>query len=78
MSARVWLKHPKTNGYFECPAEVVDDWREMGWEQSDPPPPEPNPAVAEQLAWRAALAAEAEKSKPTKAARRGELKESES
>ena len=70
-----WLKHAEHGGYFECPDAAVDDWREMGWELSDPPPAAPNPAVAEQLAWRAELAAEAEKSKPTKAARRGESKE---
>lgn len=48
---RVWLRHPETKGHFECPAAAVDDWIAMGWERSDPPE-EPNPVIAEHLAWR--------------------------
>jgi hypothetical protein len=65
----VWLRHPKTGGYFHCPAEAVGDWLDMGWERSDAPAAEPSPVVAEHLAWRAK---QAEQIKPTKAARRGE------
>jgi hypothetical protein len=67
-----WTRHVETGGYFHCPNESLGDMREKGWEPSDPPV-EPNPAVAEALAWRAeqAAAAKAEKSKPTKAAAGG-------
>lgn len=68
----VWLHNAETGGYWECPAPVVDDWRSRGWVPSDPPPPAPDPAVAEALAWRAQQAAAASAdTKPTKAARRG-------
>lgn len=63
---RVWLRHPSTGGYFHCPVLAVKDWRELGWEPSDPPPPDPNPVVAERIGWeqhqeaqREAAAAEA-------------------
>jgi len=50
---RVWLRHGETGGYFHCPAEAIDDWAELGWQPADGPPDEPNPVVAELLAWQA-------------------------
>jgi hypothetical protein len=83
----VWLHNSETGGYFRCPDGAVDDWREMGWEPSDPPE-EVNPAIASRLALEreqaeAAQAAETSRkaatTKSTKSARRGEsLEESES
>jgi len=45
-----WLRHPETGGYFNCPTTALKDWLGMGWERSDPPE-EPNPVVAERIAW---------------------------
>ena len=48
---RVWLRLPGTGGYFHCPAEAVPVWTtELGWQRCDPPE-EPNPAIAERVAW---------------------------
>lgn len=74
MDSHVWLKHPKSGGYFHCPVGAVEHMAELGWEPSEPPPEEVNPAVAEQLAWRRELAAQA-KSKPPKTATRGNSEE---
>lgn len=80
---RVWLHHPETGGYFHCPAEAVEAWREMGWEPSDPPE-EINPAIAPRIAWEREQAAvteaadaprKATTTKSTKSARRGESSE---
>lgn len=65
-----WLKHAETGGYFRCPNAAVDDMAELGWRPSEAPE-EPNPTVAESLAWRAAQA----EPKPTKAATRGKTEE---
>jgi hypothetical protein len=54
---RVWLHNSETGGYFHCPAEAVEDWAELGWQPSDPPD-EPNPVVAERIAWEAERAPE--------------------
>jgi hypothetical protein len=81
----VWLHNAETDGYFNCPDDAVEHMTQLGWEPSDPPI-EINLAVAERLAWEAeqaelrkqaeADAAEQEavekKSKPAKAARRGD------
>jgi hypothetical protein len=79
MTDFVWLKHKEHGGYFNSPANAVDDMAELGWEPSDPPPPQVEATVAEQVAWRAeqeAAAAQAEKkSKSTKAAARGKNEE---
>lgn len=77
MTDFTWLRHKEHGGYFHCPAGAVDDMAELGWEPSDAPPPPIEATVAEQLAWRAeqAAAAEAEKSKSTKAATRGKSEE---
>jgi hypothetical protein len=57
----VWLHNPTTGGYFHCPKDAVEQWSEMGWEPADAPPEEPNPVVAERIAWeRAQAEAEAE------------------
>jgi hypothetical protein len=59
---RVWLRMP-ANGdwsYFHCPAAAVDDWIQLGWQLSDPPPEPISPVVAENLAAAEAAAAEAE------------------
>lgn len=50
-----WTQHSGHGGYFRCPNDALDDFAERGWVPCDPPEP-PNPAVAEQLAWRAAQA----------------------
>lgn len=56
----VWMHHPANpDGYWQCPVEGVEDFLARGWELSDPPP-EPNPAIAERLAFEAELAAQAE------------------
>lgn len=60
---RVWLRHGETGGYFHCPAEAVDAWRELGWEPSDAPE-EPNPVTAELLAWQAEQQATQEPAQP--------------
>lgn len=50
---RVWLRNPTTGGRFRCPARAAQQWIDMGWEPSDPPPPAPSPVVAERLRWQA-------------------------
>lgn len=72
MDERVWLHHPGTGGYFHCPVDAVKDHLGMGWQKADSPPEETNPAVAEQLAWRAEQARTEPSSKTPKSARRGE------
>lgn len=57
MDGFTWLRHREHRGYWRCPDAAVDDMAERGWEPTDPPPPQPDPAVAEQLAWRAEQAA---------------------
>ncbi len=74
MDERQWLRHAKTGGYFHCPVEAVPGWIDMGWETSDPPADEINPAVAENLAWRAEQAARQE-TKPAKSGAAGSKKE---
>jgi hypothetical protein len=54
---RVWLRHGETGGHFHCPSEAVEDWQGLGWEPVDTPPDEPNPVVAELVAWQAEQAA---------------------
>lgn len=72
----IWLHHAETGGHFRCPAAAVDDMAQLGWQLADGPPEEINPAVAEQLAWRQELAAQAAQPKPTtKTAARGDQKE---
>lgn len=75
---RQWLRHPETQGHFNCPAGAVDDWKDMGWEPCAPPV-DPNPVIAEHLAWREAEAARLEAERQTetakpnpKSARRGD------
>ncbi|MFV2094822.1 hypothetical protein ACFHW1_04935 [Micromonospora sp. LOL_014] len=76
MDTHVWLHHAETGGYWECPVPAVDDWRSRGWVPSDPPPPAPDPAVAEGLAWREQQAAASADTPPTTTrARRGSTKE---
>lgn len=78
----VWLHNPDTNGYWQCPAEAAEEFVARGWVECDPPP-EPNAALAEQIAWRAQMAEQAdaeaavEKAATTKSksARRGETQE---
>lgn len=53
---RVWLRHKETGGYFNCPAGVVDEWKALGFEPSEPPE-EHNPVIAGRLAWLAELEA---------------------
>jgi hypothetical protein len=49
---RIWLRMPANGGwsYFHCPAAAVDDWIQLGWELSDPPPEPISPVVAENIA----------------------------
>lgn len=74
-----WVRHAEHGGYWQCPTDALDAMADLGWQPVDPSevPPEPDPAVAERIAWEAARAAEAEKaeSTSTRAARRGEPKE---
>lgn len=75
MDGFTWTRHAEHGGYFRCPDGALDDMAAAGWVPIDGEPPEPpSSAVAEQLAWRAGRASHA-KSKPTKAAVRGEDKE---
>lgn len=74
-----WVRHAETGGYWRCPNEALDEMRLMGWEPSDAPP-EPNPAIAERLAWEAEQhklrdTERSAETKPTRAARRGETQE---
>lgn len=77
---RVWLVHPGTGGYFYCPAGAAAEWCTQGWEPTDTPPAEPNPVVAERIAWESAQASlaanEAAPKTKTKAAPRGDTEES--
>lgn len=77
MDEFVWTQHVDHGGYFRCPVDALDDMAATGWLPCDPPE-QPNPAVAEQLAWRAEQAARADHEpepgrevEPTIAARRG-------
>ena len=45
MSARIWLRHPDTGGYFHCPADAVNHWKALGYVESDAPKPR-NPVTA--------------------------------
>lgn len=60
---RVWLLHPDTGGYFECPVGAIEHWTEMGFKPSDPPPVV-NPAVVEMLAAQQAMAEQQQDSAP--------------
>lgn len=82
MDDRIWLRHPEHGGYFHCPVDAVQDWKGLGWQESDPPPPPVSPVVAERITWEAeqarlveqanqAAAAEADKAN-IKPARRGD------
>lgn len=83
MQGFTWVRNTTTGGYWQCPDGVLDHFRALGWEPSEAPP-EPNPAIAERVAWEAeqasareTAAAESAKPKtPTKAARSGETQES--
>lgn len=55
-----WLRHSETGGTFRCPNAAVDDWLDMGWEVADEAPADPNPVVAEHLAYREQQAAAAQ------------------
>lgn len=46
MTARTWLRHGESGGFFHCPDEVVNDFAALGWAPSEAPP-EFNPATAE-------------------------------
>lgn len=77
--SHTWVKHPDTGGHWQCPNEALDEMKALGWEPCDAPP-EPNPAIAERLAWEAEQnklrgAERAAETKPTRAARRGEDQE---
>lgn len=76
-----WVKHRETGGYWQCPNEAMDYYAKLGWEPSEAPE-EPNPAIAEMLAWRAAQAAEAAaeqaETKSSKPRRGASTEESES
>lgn len=60
-----WLRHSETGGTFRCPDAAVDDWLDMGWEVADGAPADPNPVVAEHLAYREKQAAAAQATKTT-------------
>lgn len=67
---RHWLHHAATGGYFHCPAEALDDWLALGWTRSETGPPEPNPVIAERIAWEREQAREAAQQPTTTNARR--------
>lgn len=73
----VWLYHPASGGTFRCPADAVEAWQANGWEPG-PEPAEQNPATAEWQPLNPPAPAEpdAAKTKTTRAAARGESKES--
>lgn len=58
-ATHVWLHNAATDGTWLCPVQAVDEYVSRGWVECDAPP-EPNPALAEQLAWRAQLAEQAD------------------
>ncbi|MFC6017800.1 hypothetical protein ACFP2T_16485 [Plantactinospora solaniradicis] len=60
---RVWLRNKDTGGYFACPEPAVEDWLGLGWERSDPPPPDPSPVVAERIEWERQRSTEQQKPK---------------
>lgn len=68
-----WLHHAESGGYFRCPTEAVEGWRENGWEPCEPPA-EQNPATAEWQPLTAPTASgEPESAAPkTRTSRRGE------
>jgi hypothetical protein len=33
MADRVRLRHPETGGVWDCPADAVAGWEELGWER---------------------------------------------
>lgn len=75
-----WVRHTETGGYWQCPNDALDVYLAKGWEITDPPA-EPNPAIAERLAWQAqqqapetATAAQADTPRP-RAARRDQSTE---
>lgn len=77
MDAHVWVKHPETGGYWECPVAVLEEMQGKGWVLAEAPEPEdPTTATRRQLlAEQAAAEAAAKQTKPTKAAPRGESTE---
>ena len=68
---RVWLTHPEHGGYFHCPAAAVEIWTgDLGWVIAEGPPEEPNPVIAESLAWRAEQEQAAKEQQKAEAAER--------
>ena len=79
---RTWLRHKDTGHFFHCPAEAVPEFAELGWEPTDERPAEPNPMVAERIAWEAEqaaqrAAAEQAAKAESKSSRRGKPAETE-
>lgn len=72
MDTHVWVYHPATKNHWQCPVAALDETLARGWQLTEAPP-EPNPAVAERVAFLAEQAAAAEaETKPTTKPRRGE------
>lgn len=79
---RTWLRHKETGHFFHCPTDAVADWADLGWEPTDERPADPNPVVAERLAWEAEQAAQRERAEraakaESKPSRRGKPAENE-
>jgi hypothetical protein len=68
MDGFTWTRHAEHGGYFRCPDEALDDMAGRGWVMCDPPEPL-NLATVEHPAQQAEL------SKTTIAASRGQSKE---
>ena len=45
--SHIWMQHNEHHGKAEIPTEAADMWALKGWVPCDPPPPDPDPAMAE-------------------------------
>lgn len=78
--SHTWVYHPAIDQHWLCPDGSLQDQISLGWQPCEAPP-EPNPAVAERIAFERELAAAAAETQseaepePTIAADRGEIEE---
>lgn len=52
--SHTWVYHPAIEQYWLCPDEALQDQIALGWRPCEAPP-EPNPAVAERIAFEREL-----------------------
>lgn len=72
--SHTWVRHTETGNFWQCPDEALEHFMALGWEPSEAPP-EPNPAVAERIAWEQSQAAAEADDTQSKPASRGKSKE---